>query len=113
MPAPARKTAPKKTAEPVAPSEAAAHEAIGDGEILLDFRGEKFHIKDAEVRSSFRYAMALAGGLEHQMIFELIQPKDRTRFISLAKPGESFVEVGGEFFTALAQASGEGNSTTS
>lgn len=115
MPAPARKTAEKAPARKAAapakrtPAEAAVAEALGENDTKIHLRGQDFVIK-GETRASFRYAMAIASGNDAQILFELVSPEDRARLFAVARPGESFVEVATDFFEALAEASGEGNS---
>lgn len=109
MPAQPRRRTASTTKKSTAAGEAAAREAVGDGDVVVEFRGEKF-VVTRESRTSFRFAMASAGGETHVMMYELIAAKDRPRFIALGKPNEMFVDVAREFFAALNEASGEGNS---
>lgn len=110
MPAPARKTPAKKTASKPNPAEAAVKEALNEGDVEFNVRGQKFVMK-ASTRSSFDYAMAIASGNDAQIIYELVSPEDRQRLFALKRyQGEPFVDIATDFFEGLAQASGEGNS---
>lgn len=108
MPAPARKTAAKKTA-----LEAAKAEALADGAVKMTFRGADFVIP-MEVRSDFRVGLALTARLYYQAIVDLLpQPKEQVRLLSLIRRGEEPMDVMNEFFDAYSEATGEGNSSPS
>jgi hypothetical protein len=111
MPASTSKTPDPDVTEPdgITPAEAAAAEALNDGDIAVEFRNATFVIPES-TRASARFAMAVASGQDHKFIYELIGPADSDRFIALCKPGEPFAEVAVEFFTAYGKASGQGNS---
>lgn len=100
---------PAQTRKNPKAAEAAAAEALNEGDVSVEFRGETFVVK-RETRQSFRLAMAIASNSQAQMIYELITPADRPRFIALGKPGEAFSDVATEWFAALNKASGQGNS---
>ena len=109
-----RKRAPRKAAAPKAidtPAEAAAAEALNDGDVEVEFRGQKFVIK-AETLRSARFRLAVASGNDAQMVYELLasNPFDEQRLFALADRGEDGLEFFGEFFAAYAKASGQGNS---
>lgn len=98
----------RKKTEPT-PAQAAVAEALEDGDVAVEFRGQQFVIK-RETRLSAKVAMALASGQDHVFLYHLLGPVDSDRFIRLCKPGEPFTDVSAEWFEAYGKASGQGNS---
>jgi hypothetical protein len=105
MPAPARKT-PRTT---TTPAEAAAAEALNEGDVAVEFRGATFVIPD-DIYSTPAVVMALASGQDHKILYHLLGDREADRWVRLCKPGESFRDAASEFFEAYGKASGQGNS---
>lgn len=91
------------------PVEAAADEAVGDGDVTVEFRSQKFTVK-GDTRRSVQFALALASRQDHVLLYQMLGPIDSDRFIRLCSPGESFTTVAAEFFESYERASGQGNS---
>lgn len=110
---PPRKRAPRKAAPKTVdtPAEAAASEALNEGDVKLEFRGQTFIVTEDNRRSA-RFALAVASGNSAQMIYELLadNPLNEQRLFACARKGEDAAEFFGDFFAAYAKASGQGNS---
>lgn len=110
---PARKS--EKNTEPAEPAkddtkaaDAAVAEATGDDtSIVIPFRGAEFKV-EREVLSSARLLVAIAQGLNHKILVELLAPADVDRFVGLLKRGEHIAGVAAEFLGALNEAAGLG-----
>lgn len=112
---------PKKKAPEKNPAEAAAEEALLPPEdtLTVSFRGEEFTFPRSRLTEA-RFALLAAAGRTGDMMLELIGPtrsiddlKTQNRFLATLKPGESSVDIIEEFFAAVTEVAGSGNSSAS
>jgi hypothetical protein len=99
--------------EPASALEAAAAEVAAetDDTVVADvqFRGETFPIPVSTFASA-RFLFALATDVPHRILFEALGAALADKFIRTLKPGEGIYEVTKEFFDAVNDAAGQGNS---
>lgn len=102
---PVKKIEPEKN-----PAEAAAEEAAAD-DITVEFRGQTFTIQRATFADA-RFQLFFAAGRGSDLMLELVghERADQDRFIGTLQPGEQLVVIAEEFFKAVNDASGGGNS---
>lgn len=109
---------PKKKAPEKNPAEAAAEEAMLPREdtFTVSFRGEEFTFPRARLTEA-RFVLLAAAGRSGDMMLELIGPqntvadlKAQNRFLATLKPGETLMGITEEFFAAVNEVTGSGNS---